>query len=184
MKNILGGFLVLLALAGCTQYQAVSGGRQDIGGLYSVDPQITWSKFSYGKIDMWTVDGSELQALRFFKGLEDGDALLGGTDDKIPRFSAGMRASEVAEFVVDSLARSGGAEVESRGLRPAQFGTLPGFRFEVSFKSPEGLEIDGTAAGAVDGERLLLILYTGARQHYFPKHRDDVERVIASVQGT
>ena len=37
------------------------------------------------------------------------------------------------------------------------------------------------AVGAVLHERLYLIIYEGARQYYFQKHKLDVEKIIESV---
>jgi hypothetical protein len=76
----------------------------------------------------------------------------------------------------------GAAMVESNNLRPAAFGRLPGFRFDLSFLSPEGLERDGIVVGTINEDELYLILYLGAREHYFPKYRIHVEELIASIE--
>ncbi|MFQ6016674.1 MAG: hypothetical protein ACE5KF_00610 [Kiloniellaceae bacterium] len=183
MRRNLITLVLLAALAACTQYSLVEVKRQTIGGVYSVEPQIAWSKTTEGKVELWTVDGPWLEALRFYKGLGDGDTLDKAPGrKKSPTYRAGMKASEVMEFVVDSLARSGASNVQARNLRPTRFGTVPGFRFDLIFLSPEGLEIDGTVAGAVVAEKLHMIMYTGARAHYYPKYKDDVERIIDSIQ--
>ncbi len=179
--------VLLITVAGCAQYSLVEANIQKIGGAYTVDAQIDWNKHAEGKVELWTVDGPGLEALRFFKGLGDGDALFirpagMAKEIKFPVYRAGMTASEVMEFVVDSLGRAGAAEVAARGLRPARFGAVPGFRFELSFATANGLEMSGLAAGAVIEDALHLILYTGARVHYFPKHRDDVEHLLGSIE--
>ncbi len=40
----------------------------------------------------------------------------------------------------------------------------------------------GMVVGAVAKGKLHLIIYTGARRHYFPKYRDDVDRMMDSIQ--
>jgi hypothetical protein len=57
-----------------------------------------------------------------------------------------------------------------------------GFRFEFSYLSKQGLAIGGFAVGAIIDRRLYLIIYSGAREYYFPKHRDDVEQIVSSVR--
>ncbi len=42
--------------------------------------------------------------------------------------------------------------------------------------------MDGLVAGAAIEDKLSLILYTGARIHYYPKHRDHVEQLLASIE--
>jgi hypothetical protein len=39
----------------------------------------------------------------------------------------------------------------------------------------------GLVVGAVVEERLQLIMYTGVKTHYFPKHKEHVERIIQSI---
>ena len=113
-----------------------------------------------------------------------------------------MTPTDIVEFVVVSLESAdraatlsavnagtfmvredqiGAAMVKSKNLRPAAFGKLPGFRFDLSFLSPEGLERDGIVVGTIHEDKLYLILYLGAREYYYPKYRDQVEELIASV---
>jgi hypothetical protein len=153
--------MFLLLLAACARYSLVPPGSHEIGDAYTVQTSIAWSETSAGPAELWTVDGPSL---------ED------------PRFGGRMTASEVMEFVVDSLALAGAANVATTDLRPTKFGRLEGFRFELAFLDVDGLEYDGLAAGAVADEKLNLILYTGARAYYFPKYKSQVERLIASVR--
>ena len=52
----------------------------------------------------------------------------------------------------------------------------------MSYTSSEGLWFDGLAVGATIDDKLHLIVYTGARQYYFPKYRDEVERMIGMIE--
>jgi len=179
--------VLLISLTACAQYSLVKATTQEIGGAYTVEAQIDWNKHAEGKVEIWTADRPGLDALRFFKGLDDGDALfirpVGASKEiQFPAYRSGMTASEVMEFVIDSLGRAGAADLEARGLQPAQFGSVEGFRFELTFATASGLEMSGLAAGAVIEDALHLILYTGARVYYFPKYRDDVERLLGSIE--
>lgn len=177
-------FLGLCMLLGaCAPITLIEPKRQKIGSEFSVDAQIAWSRFTAGKTEVWTVDGVQLQAVRFIRGVEDQETLfLLDNVENLPVFRANMTANEVMEFVVDTFSRVGASQVETRGLRPADFGDTPGFRFEFSFIDPDGLEAAAIASGAVIQERLYLILYTGSRAHYFPKYKDDVEKLLDSVE--
>ncbi len=182
--------ILLLALAGCAQYSLVKSEPQDIGDAYSVDPQMTWNKWATGNGQTWipdtavawTADGPDLESVIFYASLEK-DARLFKAPGKqdFPSFDPGMRASDVAEFVAASFAARGNANVETEGLRPAAFGALDGFRFEFSMATEHGLEVDGMALGALEDGKLHLILYNGARLHYFPEYKDEVERIFGSV---
>ena len=185
MKRFFAIFAMLAVLGGCAAYSLVDAKRQTIGGAYSVQPGIQWSKVTLDNVEVWTVDGPNLEMIRFVRGLEDGDRMFTAPDDvKLPAYNPAMKANEVMEFVVDSFARSGASNVEGTALRPTQFGAASGFRFDLSFTSGDGLWFDGMAVGATIDDKLHLIVYTGARQHYFPKYRDEVERMIGTIETT
>lgn len=197
--------LLLLFLGACnTYYKLVPADRLNIGDAYSVDPQIQWSTFdlnvrvpvggddlaerdvaSTAKHQAWTVDGSKLQAVFFYYGVQEGDTLfpgLGLEDAKFPTFKPDMRASDVMEFLVDSYERLGLTQVVATNLRPAEFGNAPGFRFELTYLSAAGLEYEAMALGAVNDGQLSLIIYDGVRHFYYPRYREAVERLFSSVQ--
>ena len=184
MKNRISICLVALLLSSCAYYTLVETQRQKMSEVYSVDPQINWSRSKESTVEVWTVDGPFLQAVRFFDGVADGDGLFRTTDPtkKFPVFHADMKATEIQEMVVDTIANMGAGNVQASNLRPFKFGALPGFRFEVEFLSDEGLELEGLVAGATHKQRLYLIVYSGTRAHYFGKHKDDVERMLSSIQ--
>ena len=54
--------------------------------------------------------------------------------------------------------------------------------FEIDFVTEEGLEKSGFVVGSIIKEKLYLIIYSGARVHYFAKHKKHVEDIIESVQ--
>ncbi len=184
MKTRASISIIVLLLSACTHYTLLEPQRYQVSEVYSVEPQIQWNHAKQGAVELWTVDGPLLQAVRLVNGVNEGDVLFPvfGQDKKLPQFRAGMSATEVQEFVVDSMTASGAADVSSSNLRPFQFGALPGFRFEMQFLSADGLEFEGIAAGATSEEKLYLILYTGTRSHYFDKYKSDVERMLQSIQ--
>jgi hypothetical protein len=183
MLQRLSLLLAIVSLAACTTYGSVGVERRTIAGLYSVAPQIEWNRHADGDLEVWTVDGPLLNSLQFTSAIEDGDRLYRVEDrEEVPRFRSTMSEGEVMEFVVDSFAAAGAQKVEATGLVPAQFGSRPGFRFDLSFQSGDGLDKLGTVIGMLIDGKLYLILYTGAAQHYYPKHKPTVEALFASIQ--
>lgn len=207
MKRMILLAMVLVWIGGCTHYTAVPAERRTIGDLYSVKSNVAWSQADEAGIQLWTIDGPLLEALRFVT-LSEGDTLFRTTDSdaKLPRFRAHMTPNEVVEFFVASLKSvSGGvdthqlakgmvlpgqiragsinaASIDVKNLRPADFGKLPGFRFDFSFLSKEGLDRQGIAFGSIHQQKLLLMVYTGTREYYFGKHKQDVEAIFSSVE--
>ena len=170
-------------LSGCAAWALVEAERQSVAGHYTVAPQRTWSRLRQGNVELWTVDGPALQAIRFFDGLADGDELFPSpAAEKLPAYSSSMTPTEIEEFVVHSAQRAGAANVDASNLRPWRFGNREGFRFDLAFLDAGGLEINGLVAGVVDDGKLYLIMYTGARAHYYPRFVEQVERVLSSIQ--
>jgi hypothetical protein len=179
-----------LAVAACQHYSLVPKEKQTIGGTYSVDPQIEWSHASELGLDVWTVDGPILQAVRFMSGVKDGQALFQlppqpGSEEAektMPLFRSDFSRSETVDFILASLERFGAAQPKASNIRPGDFGSAEGIRFEFTFLMENGLEADGIAAAAQIDEELYVILYTGAREYYFPKYKAEVERMIDSIE--
>lgn len=174
----------LFFTVGCATTSPIAGpDRTKIGDIYTVDPQIKWSRSYQKHIEAWTVDGTSLEAIYFVKGIEPGETLVVTRDkEKWPKFDSDMTANEIMELIIDSLARSNYAQLQPRHLRPEKFGPIEGFRFDFSFLYQNGLEGQGLATGAVIEDKLYLILYIGTRQHYFPKYLDEVNKIIQSIQ--
>lgn len=155
----------------------------EVAGYYTVDPQIAWNRTKHEGMEVWTVDGPLLSAVRFLDAREDGEPIFAPQpDEKLPTFDKDMTAFEVQELVVDTMAAGGASMVEARDPRLWKFGTLSGFRFELSLLSGEGLECDAIVVGAVADERLYLVLYEGTRLYYFPKYRGYFEDIVASIR--
>ena len=183
MRNTALLLLITALLYACSVITVVDMQTQTIAGSYSVNPQRTWSRIRDRNAELWTVDGFGLQSLRFSDPIAQGDSLY-KTDSaqKLPAFRTSMTATEVQEFVVDSMKRVGAQDVRATGLRPVGFGTLNGFRFELAMLSANGLEMNGLVNGAMDDDKLYLIVYSGARAHYFEKHLEQVERIFDSIR--
>ena len=208
MRLVIVILAVVLSISGCTRhYTLVEPQTRTIADSYTVDPQIPWSRAKSGHMEVWTVDGPNLAAIYFLNGVKDGDTLFRARGDKqrVPRFYKYMTPTEIMELVVGSLAASNtGAQpeldaiaggraiirtdqiiatmVETTGLRPINFGNHRGFRFELTFRTGQGLKEAGIVVGAVLEDKLYLIMYTAARAHYYDKYKQQVERLVASIQ--
>jgi hypothetical protein len=175
--------VAIALLAGCAHYTLVEPTPRTIADLYIVDPQTRWSAASEGKWEVWTVDGPGLEAIRFLKGLDDGEPLFPGADaQKRMKFRKTMSPSELAELLVDGLTATGAQRITVTSLGPQRFGSADGFRCELAFASRSGLEQRGLAVGGIVAGRLHLVLYTGARLHYYEAHLGNAEKVIQSIR--
>jgi hypothetical protein len=122
-----------------------------------------------------------LDALIFYEGVEDGQPLImmPRRDARPPRFRTAMTPAELTEFVAASLF---GTRFPPTDVRPAPFGSAPGFRFDVAYEANEGARYSAIVALAVLGGRLYVIAYTGTSLYHFDKYRDEAERILASIR--
>ena len=190
MRTLALLLLVLFLVTACARVKLIDNTRVSIGDTYSVDPQLRWASVpARPGLDLWTVDGAALDSVTFIKGVADGEAVFRGPigsgapdEDRRPKFRAEMTPSDIAELFVDSYALFRNQKLETAGLRPAKFGTEDGFRFEMTWVTPAGLEMQALVAGAIIKKRLHAVVYSGARAHYFPKYRDAVEKLLISIK--
>lgn len=184
MRKLLFISGLIMMLTGCATYTLVEPNRTEIGDLYTVEPQIPWSESTSDKTQIWTVDGPALQELRFVNGIEDSESPFVGLleEEKSPKFRKGMTTLEIKDLVVDGLSIMGAYKIKMKKVKPFQFGVHEGFRMELDYVTEDGLEKSGLVVGSVIKEKLYVIAYTGARAHYFAKHKDHAEKIIDSIQ--
>jgi hypothetical protein len=189
-KTILPTLLVCAALAGCVSVKAVDGMMPvDVGDEISVSPQIAWAAagglLTGGSSALWTVDGFGLNEMRFMTGIAAGDPLmrLANVDRKdMIAYSTTMLPDDVMEMVSGTLGKAGLRQVQTSALRPVPFGGATGFRFDLTYTTPDGLQMKGAALFAQRRNKLDVILYTAPAEYYFDRYMPTVEKVFASVR--
>jgi hypothetical protein len=172
-------------LAGCattSTYKLVEPNEVQICDLYSVKPTIQWSQIQKGDVRLWTIDGVDLESIRFFSGIQEGVPIIDMSEEKRETpFRPDMHETELVDAIVDAFTLQGAQQVKPRNLRPAPFGSEEGYRFELSYLDTDGLEKEGIVAGAIVDDSLYLIVYTAAKMHYFPKYQAEVENILRSI---
>jgi len=53
---------------------------------------------------------------------------------------------------------------------------------EFLFTTEDGLLREGFTVGAKKDKKLYLIIYSGARLHYYPKNKGDAESIVQSIK--
>lgn len=185
--TILVPALAVALLAGCARYVAVDpGNSREIGGVFRVDPQISWSAFKEGNREVWTVDGSSLEAVTFLTKIKDGQALVPATGTQkgdAPAYREGMKAPDVVDLFRATLIWMEHSQIEMKNLRPMGIGEARGFRFDYSAFNGDGLAKQGIVVGLIDAkDGLNLIIYEAASEHYFDEYFDKAEAVLASAR--
>lgn len=181
--------VAVLLTAGCSNYTKIPLEPQVIGDAYRVTPDTAWSRFDEVDHTLWTIDGELLEAVHLYAGVADEEALMANVKDEasevrdMPVFRKGMRAPDVADLVAATFQKTYQREALVENLRPAVFGNLQGFRFEVAYKAANGLRLRADCLGAVtESGKLHLIVYEAAEEHYYEARHPRVEAIFNSVQ--
>jgi hypothetical protein len=183
-------FVVLLAtLAACASYSLVPAGQTTVRSAMSVAPARAWTKVPFinspGPIEMWTLNGPNIDSLTFYMPVADGEPLQRkeGNAEPYPPFRASMSASEIVELYEASLRRAtSSALVEVKNLRPASIGGIEGFRADTVFVTQDRVRRKGVLAGVVKEKKLYLMHFQAPELHYYDRAIDEVERIVASAK--
>lgn len=189
LRNLIVIAAAASLLAGCAAVTSAPAGPYKVGAA-EVTLGREWSDISAimvgrpKKVRLLSLDGPLLNRLYVTDGLAPGEFLVkpAAKEKPTPTYKAGMSASERMEFVADSVAALDYQRVEVLRPRPAKFGEAPGLRFDLRARSPDGLDIAGTALVAEIGTKLYVVLYLAPDEHYFAAHLSDVEAVISSAR--
>ena len=130
-------------------------------------PAGEWNKLSYrgGKnVEVWTLDGDQLNKVTFYGGIEVGKPLLKEADKKerpLPRVTSDMLITDIPAILELSYrVQFSVSQMSIDSQEPAIVGGNKGIRFTYSFvRNDEDVERKGEAVGAFVGNRLYLVAY-------------------------
>lgn len=179
-------------LAGCSSVTLAPKGTLAAGSA-----QLTlsrdWSDISklYGhrapKVKILTLDGPGLNRLLVSEGLTEKDPLLVNPsrgDNKnapAPRGKANMSFQEHIEFVSNSLSVIDLQQIATASPRPADIQGIRAVRFDITAKSPEGLDLKGVAQAVSKNGLNYYVVYIAPAEHYYDAALSDVQATMDSV---
>jgi hypothetical protein len=180
---------LLVAAAGlasaCANVAKVSTGENLVGDRVMLKLDAAWNQVNAGqrKSVLWTQDGIPLDALEFWVGIKDGDALAEVTRDKRPlNFKAGMAPHELVALF-EGLYGHDGSTFKLLKLAPADFLGGKGIRFEYEvLRKADDVATLGVAWALVQGNELFAMTFTAPRLGFFARHLPKVEQAAASAR--
>ena len=179
---------LLAALAGC------AGGGRLVKASEGVrvfdlqfDTNMDWARTRLSRIELWTIDGLQLNEFVVISKVKPGEhVLLGARERKKhpdgPWFREGMRPDEIRDVLLDGLRQDGWSQVSASHLRPARFGSVDGLRFDVQLTHANGLLYRGSYAAAVHGGRLTHWFWLAPAEHYYGRDVEAVNRMFDSAR--
>ncbi len=177
---------LMLALSACGS-RLVKPGVAHGGKSFEVDTPSAWTRLATLGGELWTIDGELLNQLNFIDGVAaDRHVLTNRRRTKSAPdgayFKPGLDALQLQQLFVDAFGGQGMVNATASGLRPARMGDVDGFRFELSFASPEGLIYRGKVLVAEREQRLYALIFLAPAEYYFDKDAALVDRILDSAR--
>ncbi len=185
-----------LLLAGCGPAPLVKANEPVKVKSLSFTSPIVWNQFGDARQRGLTLDGFYLNQIMIFADVKSGEHIFlerKGWSERRGEgalFQKGMDAIEFQEMVVDLL-KSRATNVTASNMRPANFGSKKGFRFDLSYltgangstiRGKSGLRYRGAVFGELQDDNLSYFLYAAPEEFYFERDLEAVEKIFASVQ--
>jgi hypothetical protein len=182
--------LAVMLLSACQTVSTAPVGDFHPGTGYQVTLSHAWNDISNimnersKKVTLLSMDGPLLNRLYLTDGLVPGDFMIKpvSKEKPTPTYRKDMSASELVEFVSDSISAMAYQRVETSNLRPAKFGGDTAYRFDFTAKTADGLDMSGTAYLAQNQGKLYVLIYVAPTEHYFADLKGDVEEIISSLK--
>ena len=106
MRTTLALLAAVLLLGGCASSRTIAPGEtRGLFGDYEVRATAAWTRARFRNLEMWTVDGPQLQQLRFYRAMDTDDTLYEvpvqtviippSLLEKRPRYREGMQPHDV-----------------------------------------------------------------------------------------
>ncbi|ESQ92004.1 hypothetical protein ABAC460_03650 [Asticcacaulis sp. AC460] len=195
--RVLSASLILgMTLTGCVTLATLApAGNYSVKSKYAVTLDRAWSDVSKfptsgrtPKVRVLTIDGLMLNRLHISDGLTTSEPLVikpGTRDGKSTpalRGHTNMSLSEQIEFVTQSVTELDYLRVTSSSPKPVTISGVRGVRFELSGKTPDGLNVKGLGQAVSKDGKNYYIVYLAPAEHYYQASLSNVIAVMDSAK--
>lgn len=156
----------------------------------AANPTSEWNRLSLrgGKfVEVWTIDGDELNKATFYGGVPVGQTMFREADKKnapLPRVTPNMLITDIPALLESSYRiQLNTTQMSINGLEPEKVGGHKGVRFTYSFvRQDDEVQRKGEAVGAFVDGRLYLVTYEAPAIHFFEKDIEKFRQLARSLK--
>jgi hypothetical protein len=177
VKKLVLLIVVMCLLNGCAPWVRTGGPYEAQRENVALDLPDGWMRLNSDKYLLLTRDGLLLQSI-----LVEKISVNEPLKHTKKKFRKGMLPLEVSEVIVDNIASN--SEVlafEVKESKSAKVAGESGFRVVYSYKTVDGLKMQGIVCGVMHGEWFYLIQYAAPKRHYFNRDLKTFEQIVASA---
>lgn len=155
---------------------------------FTVTPDRDWNRVSgsVGKnTETWTLDGTQLNDLTFYGGIEPGKPLVKERSKKkepLPKFTKATLLVEVPELLEGTYrAFKDVPAFTLTSTKPAKFLGKDGVEFAYEYTDADNLVRKGEARAAIINGKLYMATFDAPRLYYYDRVLSDYRSLIASA---
>ena len=180
-----------IATAGWANSLVSPGPRAKIArSTLAATPAYEWNKLSRrgGKfVEIWTIDGDELNKVAFYGGIPVGEPLFREADKKeapLPRVSPNMLMTDIPTLLESSYRiQLGTSQMTIDSQEPTLVAGHKGIKFTYSFvRQDDEVQRKGEAVGAVVADRIFLVTYEAPAIHFFDKDVEKFRQIVSTLK--
>ncbi len=162
-------------------YQAGTATTYTLGRSWN---DITTVMYTPKGVRVLTLDGPLLNRLYLTDALTPGSTLVRSVSKErpTPAYRSGSAATELMEFVTDSIGALGYQAPESSAPRRVEVNGRSGLQFDLTMRTADGLEMRGLAQVLEADGRLYVAVYLAPNEHYFQATLPEAQKVLASLR--
>lgn len=193
MKKVLVSVAGAMLIAGAASANSLvsPGPRAKIArSTLSASPSSEWNKLSErgGKnVEIWTIDGDELNKITFFGGIPVGQTLLKEADKKhapLPKVTANMLITDIPAILESTYRiQLHTMQMSIDEQEPTLLGGHKGIKFKYTFaREDDEVQRKGEAVGAFVDDRLYIVAYEAPAIHFFDKDVEKFRQLAATLR--
>lgn len=180
-----------IATAGWANSLVSPGPREKIArSSLSATPKYEWNKLSRrgGKfVEIWTIDGDELNKVSFYGGIPVGQPLFREADKKdapLPRVTPNMLMTDIPTLLESSYRiQLGTSQMTIDSQEPTIVAGHKGIKFTYSFvRRDDEVQRKGEAIGAVVADKIYLVTYEAPAIHFFDKDVEKYRQLVSTLK--
>lgn len=181
-------FVLALLLAACAAGgPLVTPGTQRIGSRLSIDAGMEWTRMQGMREQLWTIDGPQLNSLHLIPIVREREFIFLGERQTKRRpdgafYHRGMRPDELRDLIADGMRAAGAVNIVVTHLRPVDFGSREGLRFEMAMANETGLKYRAMAAAFEHEKGLALALFYAPVEYYYPRDEAKVSAMLDTLR--
>ena len=180
-----------VATAGWANSLVSPGPRQKIArSTMAAVPAHEWNKLSRRggkKVEIWTIDGDELNKVAFYGGVAVGEPLFREADKKdapLPKVTPNMLFTDIPTLLESSYRiQLGTSQMTIDSQEPTLVAGHKGIKFTYSFvRRDDEVQRKGEAVGAIVADKVYLVTYEAPAIHFFDKDVEKFRQLVTTLK--